>query len=227
MAIYLTGDTHIPIDIKKLNTKQFPEQKSLTRNDYVIVLGDFGLLWKEDKEYHYWKQWLENKKFTILWLDGNHENHEWINRLPVTQWNGGNIHMISDNIIHLMRGQVFTLSNHTFFTYGGALSYDKALRTPGKTWWPQEEGNYQEECEAIDNLAVHNNQIDYILTHTCPDEIIQPMFRFSSTTPSTTGRFLNYIAHTIHFKDWYFGHMHEDKNFGKYHVLYQKIRRIV
>ena len=46
--IYLTGDTHIPIDISKLNTISFPEQKQMTREDYVIVLGDFGLLWHED-----------------------------------------------------------------------------------------------------------------------------------------------------------------------------------
>ena len=28
--IYITGDTHIPIDIKKLNTKNFPDQRELT-----------------------------------------------------------------------------------------------------------------------------------------------------------------------------------------------------
>ena len=49
--IYLTGDTHIPIDISKLNTKNFPEQKNLTRNDYIIIIGDFGLYWHEDKTY--------------------------------------------------------------------------------------------------------------------------------------------------------------------------------
>ena len=43
MKIYVTGDTHIPIDISKLNMREFPEQKELTREDYVIILGDFGL----------------------------------------------------------------------------------------------------------------------------------------------------------------------------------------
>lgn len=42
--IYLTGDTHIPIDIDKLSYKSFPEQKQLTRDNFIIVLGDFGLL---------------------------------------------------------------------------------------------------------------------------------------------------------------------------------------
>lgn len=37
--VFVTGDTHIPIDIHKLNTKKFPEQTNLTRADFVIVLG--------------------------------------------------------------------------------------------------------------------------------------------------------------------------------------------
>ena len=60
--IYLTGDTHIPIDIDKLSRKSFPEQKQLTRDDFIIVLGDFGLLWREDKTYHYWLDILSAKR---------------------------------------------------------------------------------------------------------------------------------------------------------------------
>jgi len=40
MAVYVTGDTHGHWDIKKLNSKNFPEGNSLTKNDYVIILGD-------------------------------------------------------------------------------------------------------------------------------------------------------------------------------------------
>lgn len=43
--IYVTGDTHADIDIGKLSTSKFPQQKSLTKNDYLIVCGDFGLVW--------------------------------------------------------------------------------------------------------------------------------------------------------------------------------------
>ena len=224
--IFLTGDTHIPIDVKKLNTRSFPEQKQLTRDDYLIVLGDFGLLWREDKEYYWWKQWFEAKRFTTLWLDGNHENHDWIDSLPVSKWNGGKIHRISDNIIHLIRGQVFTLAGKTFFVYGGAVSHDKEIRTPGVTWWTREEGSYQEECEALDNLAVHNFQVDFILTHTCPDELLQPMFHYNNILRSTTGKFLDHIAHTVSFKEWYFGHMHTDINYGKFHARYNAITQI-
>ena len=43
--VFVTGDTHIPIDVKKLNSDNFLEEKELTKDDYVIVAGDFGLLW--------------------------------------------------------------------------------------------------------------------------------------------------------------------------------------
>jgi len=227
MKIFLTGDTHIPIDVKKLNTKSFPEQKALTKDDYLIVLGDFGLLWKKDKEYGWWRQWFNNKPFTTLWLDGNHENHDWIDSLPVSEWNGGKVNFVSPSIIHLMRGQIFTLGGSTFFTYGGALSIDKECRIPGISWWAREEGNYLEEYEAMDNLAAHNFQVDYILTHTCPDKLLPSMFPKSIPIPSTTGRFLDHIAETVSYKAWYFGHMHEDKQDGKFHVLYQTINQII
>ena len=43
--IFVTGDTHGEHDIHKLNTIGFPEQKGLTRDDYVIICGDFGGVW--------------------------------------------------------------------------------------------------------------------------------------------------------------------------------------
>jgi calcineurin-like phosphoesterase family protein len=77
LKVYVTGDTHCPIDIKKLNSENFQEGKTLTKDDVVIILGDFGLLWKDipDKEEKYWTNWLNNKPWTTLFVDGNHENH--------------------------------------------------------------------------------------------------------------------------------------------------------
>ena len=54
--IYVCGDIHGRQDISKLNSKKFKEGKSLTKDDYVIICGDFGLVWglgfeKEDSVY--------------------------------------------------------------------------------------------------------------------------------------------------------------------------------
>jgi len=228
--IYVTGDTHIPLDISKLNTTNFPEQKDMTRDDYVIVLGDFGLLWHQDKEYEHWLAWLKEKPFTLLWLDGNHENHEWIQSLPVETWHGGNVHFIADNIIHLMRGQIFDLEGKSFFVMGGAMSIDKNVRRTGITWWEQEVPSAREGMEALDRLHQHLSSgkvIDYVLTHTCPKEIIQPMFHTAPNEDPTTA-LLTAINHEVEdtMTGWYFGHWHEDKTYWKYHCLYRKVERI-
>ena len=43
MAIYITGDTHG--DFQRFGSKYFPQQKEMSREDYVVVAGDFGGLW--------------------------------------------------------------------------------------------------------------------------------------------------------------------------------------
>ena len=64
--IYVCGDTHIPLDIGKLSMKNFSEQAKMTRNDFVIILGDFGLLWRKDKTFFHWLKWLEEKHLPDL-----------------------------------------------------------------------------------------------------------------------------------------------------------------
>lgn len=66
--VFLTGDTHIPIDADKLD---FPEQEQMTRDDYIIVLGDFGLLWHWDATFEHYLECLKKKPYTLLWLDYN------------------------------------------------------------------------------------------------------------------------------------------------------------
>lgn len=224
--VFVTGDTHIPIDIKKLNTTNFPLQKELSRNDILIVLGDFGLLWKEDKEYLYWKKWLEAKQFTVAWLDGNHENFDWIDRLPVSEWNGGKVHQISDNIIHLMRGQVFRIQDKTFFVCGGATSTDKEHRTTGLSWWPQEDINFREIDEALDNLETADYTVDYVLTHTCPNSLVGPMFHIPTIT-DPTAMFLNEVYRRTKFGRWFFGHWHEDRESPPFSCVYNKIIQVI
>jgi len=48
--IYITGDLHGEIEISKLNAKNFPQQKLLDKEDYVIITGDFGLVFDNSKE---------------------------------------------------------------------------------------------------------------------------------------------------------------------------------
>lgn len=122
--IYITGDIHG--DPTRFSKEAFPEQDTMTKEDYVIICGDFGLVWdkEESKNERYWLNWLQNKPFTTLFVDGNHENHDRLDAMPVSEWNGGKVHFVRPNVIHLMRGQVFTLQGQTYFTFGGASSHD-------------------------------------------------------------------------------------------------------
>ena len=95
----------------------------MDRDDYIIVCGDFGF-WSDTPEEEYWLDWLEKKPFTILWVDGNHENFTRLNELPVHEWHGGKVHFIRPHVIHLMRGQLHNIEGNTFFTMGGAQSHD-------------------------------------------------------------------------------------------------------
>ena len=40
--IFVTGDTHTDW-MSRLNSDAFPEERTMTKDDYVIVCGDFGI----------------------------------------------------------------------------------------------------------------------------------------------------------------------------------------
>lgn len=98
----------------------------MTKDDYMIVCGDFGCVWNGDKSDDTQLDRLEALPFTVLFVDGNHENFDALNKYPVEEWHGGKAHKIRPQVIHLIRGQVLELQDRIFFTMGGAQSYDIA-----------------------------------------------------------------------------------------------------
>lgn len=210
--IYVTGDIHGGFDIHKLSSKELRSAGlRIKKDDYVIVCGDFGLVWDNKPEERYWRKWLDEKPWTTLFVDGNHENFELLNTYPVEEWHGGRIHRISEKIVHLMRGNVFSLEGATFFTFGGAASHDKEWRLPGLSWWPGELPSDEELRQANDVLAQCNNQVDYIISHCAPSLIqgrLNPTYKIDRLT-----EYFEYVRETVKFKRWYFGHYHEDVDF--------------
>ena len=109
--VFVTGDTHGDW-INRLNVDSFPEQKEMTKDDYVIICGDFGGVWNFEEESSYEKQvldWLEQRNFTTLFVDGNHENFTRLYNYSVEAWHGGKVHRIRNSVIHLMRGEIFDI----------------------------------------------------------------------------------------------------------------------
>ena len=125
--IYITGDCHQ--DFERFNLDVFPEQKEMTKDDCVIICGDFGGVWNRNEESSRESKlmdWLENRSFTTLFVDGNHENFDRLYAYPIEKWHGGKVHKIRPSVIHLMRGQVFEIDGKSIFAFGGASSHDIA-----------------------------------------------------------------------------------------------------
>ena len=122
--IYATGDLHG--NTLRFQPQYFPEQSDMTKDDYMIVCGDAGLVWHGDKSDDPQLDRLEALPFTVLFVDGNHENFDALSEYPVELWHSGKVHKIRPHVIHLMRGQAFELQGRTFFTMGGAQSHDIA-----------------------------------------------------------------------------------------------------
>lgn len=206
--IYITGDTHIPVDIQKLSAKRFPKQKELTKNDYVIICGDFGGVWDGSNEEKYWIKWLKEKNFTTLFIDGNHENFDMLNNLPTVEFCGGIAHKVDDGIYHLMRGEVYTIGGKKFFVMGGGSSHDKEYRTEGKNWWKEEMPSDEEYQRAENSLEKNSFQFDYVITHSAPTSVqkeVAPTYEINKLTD-----FLEDIKNNISCEKWFFGHYHKD-----------------
>ena len=228
--IFVTGDTHIPIDIHKLNTGNFPQQRELSKADYVIICGDFGGVWsfpdsKYYKEDKYWLDWLTTRNFTTLFVDGNHENFTVLNSYPIVDGWGGKVGKITDTVYHLMRGEVYDIDGLKFFCFGGATSADKYRRKEGLSWWPEEIASKEEMEYGISNLEKHNNTVDYIITHCCSTEIQKAYLPYSNQDAMT--QYFNFIEHNVNFKHWYFGHYHLDRRFDDKHTcMYNFVEKL-
>ena len=229
--VFVTGDTHGPMSIGRLDANNFPKGKELSKEDYVIICGDFGLIFdvEESDEEREWLSWLNNKPWTTLFIDGNHENFHRLNNYPVSEWHGGKVHMIRPSVIHLMRGQVFNINGYKWFTYGGAESVDRIYRVINKSWWPQETPSIDDYNEALKNLRKNNFKVDYIVTHAMPADYLEQLFyrTYSTKTPYQLYDFktiLNDEQSRCLYRDWFCGHYHMNYDFKKnFHMLYNKI----
>lgn len=227
--VYVTGDTHG--DIKRFKGDNNVTEK-FSSNDKLIICGDFGYVFSGTEREKENLDFLAEKPFQILFVDGNHENFDLLFSYPTEVWCGGKVHIIkrddagNPKIIHLMRGQVFEIDNKTIFTFGGAYSIDKYMRTPYSTWWPQEMPTYDEMSEALQNLEKYHNQVDYVITHTAPEET---MSRFHPYHPEEKplNNFLEWVRESIQYKHWYFGHLHKDEELWRNQTaLFLQVREI-
>ncbi len=251
--IYITGDTHGQFE-RRFTTGSFPEQKDMTKDDYVIICGDFGGIWDgagESDSEKYWLDWFNGRSYTLLFIDGNHENFDRIESYPEKEWHGGRIHEIRSSVFHLMRGQVYEIDGKRIFTFGGAASHDisggildlddpefrkkkkqldrgfEPYRIKKLTWWEQELPSEDEMNEGMINLQKYNNEVDYIVTHCCSTSTQNAIGGKGLYAPDIATDYLERIKNTVAFRKWFFGHYHDNLNVNdKELLIYEQIIRI-
>lgn len=219
--IFITGDTHGNIDFRKLSVLK---EKNLTHDDYLIICGDAGICWSIEELPHF-KDLYNSIGCTILYVDGNHENFEMLNKMTLVEYKGALMHQIDEHIFHVLRGEIMTLNKKTFLCIGGAISIDKMYRTPYVSWWPEEKITNHDIDNALYNLAKINNTVDFVITHCCDTPTVINSFGFRRDICTDQ---LNFIDEIVEYKHWFFGHYHFDRKISKKKTcLYNEIVEII
>ncbi len=215
--VYVTGDTH-----GEFSRFQSSVLKGAGANDVVIVCGDFGFFWNDSKAELKARKKLENLKFTVAFVDGCHENFDMLEKYPVTEWCGGKARVIMPNLIHLMRGEIYTICGKTFFTFGGGHSQDFEYRT-AENWWEREQPTRSEIMYAVENLKSHGNAVDYIITHE-PPASLKDCLRVDTWQRLEVHAFFEDLTQVCSFFQWYFGKCHLNRYVPvKYYAVFDEI----
>lgn len=204
--IYVTGDTHG--DYSRFRD---PAVKKLRRGDTLIICGDFGFFWDGSRKERSIIKKIIGKGYTVAFLDGCHENFDILESFPVTEWNGGKARVIDKNLVHLMRGQVYTIEGKKIFTFGGGHSQDFDFRRSSDNWWKREKPSHEEIIEAIDNLKSHDNTVDYVITHE-PPVSLKDCLNVDVLQRLEVHALFEDIIKTCSYQKWFFGKCHIDKH---------------
>lgn len=220
ILIYITGDTHA--DIERLYDKSL---RKLKKDDYLIICGDFGFIWDDDKKDQKRIKKLSKLKFNILFVDGTHENFDLLEKYKIVPFADSQARMISENIYHLLRGKIYSIENKNIFTFGGGESLDKEMKISQNKWWPQELPTIDELKSSVSELEKFNRQVDYVVSHEPPSKIKTLINKNSNI--NTLNRFFDDVAKEVKFKKWFFGSTHVNKAFvDKYVSLFDEIYKL-
>ena len=223
VMVFLTGDIHG----EPFRIKRFYNNSGLMESDTIIILGDVGANYHLDSRDALCKSVLNSIGVDILCLHGNHEIRPFnIDTYHLTEWNGGRVWVEDEypNLLFAKDGEIYNIEGNRFIAIGGAYSVDKYYRLArGIDWWEDEQPS--EEIKRYVEKQLSENEIDIVLSHTCPMRY-EPTEVFlsqvdQSTVDSSTEMWLNKIEESIDYTAWYCGHWHTDKRIDKMHFLFE------
>ena len=228
--IFATGDLHGNFDSYKLFSGAWHgRRKELTKDDVLIICGDFGWIWapKEGDDEKRMLDKLEAEPYTTLVVDGNHENFDRLLSLPAEERYGGLVGVMRPSVLHLrQRGHIYDICEKKCWVCGGAASTDKARRTEGVSWWQKEQPSPEEYRRGMDELEANGWHADLAFTHDAPRNVCLEAGGPYMQLSGVNGYF-GKVALRAKFGHWYCGHLHMDRDFqdecGPVSILYDRI----
>lgn len=145
---------------------------------------------------------------TLFCIHGNHEERPENIKTYITKlFHDGIIYYEENypNILFAKDGEVYNFNDYKTLVIGGAYSVDKYYRiSKGYKWYSSEQPDDIIKERVKNNLLKNNNEVDIILSHTCPFKYL-PYEVFISgidqtKVDKTTEIFLDEIETSIKYK---------------------------
>ena len=133
----------------------------------IVHAGDFGYLFYP-RYLRPLQRALEAHDMQLLFVDGNHDDHNLLGRLP--SWPSGlRCPGGHERIWWMPRGFRWEWNGIRFVALGGAHSVDRGRRRAGESWWPEETITGEQAA-----YVVNDGPADVMITHDCPTGIDIP-----------------------------------------------------
>lgn len=197
MSTIFLGDVHGKWNLMNLAIAEAIRQTPNAKR--IIQVGDFGdgFIGRAEYKAFDWEV-PQERKIPIYWIEGNHDNHEFLS-VPQNRIN-------PNPLIHYMaRGTVKVFGKRTFLFIGGAHSIDCFMRRQGIDWWPEENITYGQIVKILETVK----KADVIVSHDYP--ISFNAFPIHED-PNGNRILLNALLDKYQPEYWFFGHHHESKS---------------
>lgn len=242
---FITGDKHRNFD----RVKTFCRQTNTRRKDVLIILGDAGFNYYDDKRDDDLKKEISQLNITLFCIHGNKENRpQNVGTYGVRSFCGGKVYYEPKypNIYFAIDGEIYTFEGKKYMVVGGAHSVNKMqCLAEGLPFWFDEMPDDKTMATVEKNLKQEGNKVYGMMTHTCPISYL-PTEMFLSTRQNasvkrkprkTKGKklfkpdidrsteiWLDELEKNLDYKVWFCGHYHIDKQIDKIQMMHYDIR---
>jgi len=159
--IAIAGDWHADTDYGVAAIEHAAKRDATV----LLHLGDFGYNFT-DRYLDALDAALSRHAMVLGFVDGNHENFDRLLAAPVA---ADGLRYLRERVVHLPRGLRWRWGQTGCLAVGGAYSIDRFLRTPHKSWWPQETMTKRQA-----RVIAAAGPTDAMFCHDCPSGVEVP-----------------------------------------------------